>query len=310
MRLYPKKNPVLRYSRACFADQLPFMPQRLRHKMALHGFEANDDYGFQIHCLLNSRLAGIRCLNLEGEAPRLRTAFATALALALEYPHSLYHDFSQNQPPPPRVILPPSRDELGREEPPIEPFDDLMSEACALSEAEPVIIILDQLQAVDFREHIRIARFLERKQWLIGEAAYYANPQNLLLILISEAPLYHSLRKASYQLWVNSRSVHSIRYRPEDFGLAPEASEMLVLLDGLFVQLGVAPTKTEYERLLHDLHRHVRCLDDLCHSLYAWVEGIDRQALKEDGVQQPLQAVIRGIPCLTHVDQIELVAPV
>lgn len=285
------------------------MSHSLRHKMAEHGFEANDDYGFQIHCLLNSRPAGLRCLNLEGEAPRLRTAFATALALALEYPHSLYHDFSQKQPPPPRVILPPSRDEMGREEPPIEPFDDLMSEACALSEAEPTIVILDQLQSVDFREHIRIAHFLETHEWLIGEANYYANPANLLLVLISEQPLYHSLRKASYRLWVNSRSQKRIRYQPEDFGLGDEALEMLGLLDDLFASLEVSPTKSEYERILRDLVLHVRRLDELCHSLYAWVEGMDRSALGEEVLRPQLNTIIQAIPALTGVDEIELVAP-
>lgn len=285
------------------------MPQNLRQKMADHGFEANDDYGFQIHCLLQSQPAAIRCLNLEGEAPRLRTAFATALALALEYPHSLYHDFSQSQPPPPKVMLPPSRDELGREEPAIEPFDDLMSEACALSEAEPTIVILDQLQTVDFREHIRIAQFLEKQQWFIGEAPYYANPQHLLLVLISEQPLYHSLRKASYRLWVNSRSLKRIRYQPQDFGLGNEALEMLGLLDELFTNLGVSPTRTEYERLLRDLVLHVRRQDELCHSLYAWVEGVDRLALQEQAITPSLQAVIKAVPELIGTDEIELTAP-
>lgn len=285
------------------------MSQSLRHKMAEYGFEANDDYGFQIHCLLNSKPVGLRCLNLEGEAPRLRTAFATALALALEYPHSLYHDFSQKQPPAPRVILPPSKDEMGREEPPIEPFDDLMSEACALSEAEPTIVILDQLQAVDFREHIRIAHFLDSHQWPIGEANYYANPANLLLVLISEQPLYHSLRKASYRLWVNSRSQKRIRYQPQDFGMGDEALEMLGLLDDLFASLEVSPTKSEYERVMRDLVLHVRRLDELCHSLYAWIEGMDRAALAEEVRRPQLKAVIQAIPGLIGADEIELVAP-
>lgn len=281
----------------------------LRQKMAQFGFEANDDYGFQIHCLLNSPLSGIRCLNLEGEAPRLRTAFASALALALEYPNSLYHDFSQRQPPPPRVKLPAGCDELGREEPDIDPFDDLMSQACALSEAEATIVILDQLQVADFREHIRIARFLEDHYWHIGDASYYANQLYLLVVLISERSLYHSLRKASYRLWVNSRSERRIRYQPQDFGLGPEALETLGLLDALFESLGVSPTKTEYERLLYDLRLHVRNLEELRQSLYAWVEGMDRAALRAERMDGQLRELIRAIPGLAGVDEVILQSP-
>jgi hypothetical protein len=285
------------------------MIHSLRQKMAQFGFEANDDYGFQVHCLLHSQVAAIRCLNLEGDVPRLRTAFASALALALDYPNSLYHDFSQSQSPLPKIILPPGSDELGREEPGIEPFDDLMSQACALSEAESTIVILDQLQRADFREHIRIARFLEDHYWHIGDASYYANPLHLLVVLISEQPIYHSLRKVSYRLWVNSRSERRLHYQPQDFALGPEALETLGLLDGLFETLGVSPTKTEYERLLHDLRLYVRTTEELRQSLYAWVEGVDRAALRAEVMEHRLRELIGTIPGLAGVDEVELQPP-
>ena len=104
--------------------------------MARHGFESNDDYDYQVRCLLASDLRTIRCLDIEGDSGRRKTAFASALGHALEYPRILYHDFTQQNPPLPDVILPPTKDEQGREEPPIDPFDQIVSEACAFSEAE------------------------------------------------------------------------------------------------------------------------------------------------------------------------------
>jgi hypothetical protein len=106
--------------------------------MAEHGFESNDDYEFQVRCLLESPARGLRTLNIEGDSERRKTAFANALARALDFPRCLYHDFTELHPPQPDLILPPSRDELGRAEPPIEPLDQTVSEACAQSEGEPL----------------------------------------------------------------------------------------------------------------------------------------------------------------------------
>lgn len=134
---------------------------RLRDAMALHGFESNQDYDYPIRCFLNSGVRTLRCLNIEGDSNRRKTAFAMALAAALDYPRVLYHDFTQQHPPQPEVILPPSQDELGRSEAPIEPLDQVLSEACAFSEAEDSILILDQLQDADFREHIRLYQVIK-----------------------------------------------------------------------------------------------------------------------------------------------------
>ncbi|HYN76184.1 MAG TPA: hypothetical protein VES73_00125, partial [Lamprocystis sp. (in: g-proteobacteria)] len=167
----------------------------LREKMAQHGFESNDDYEFQVRCLLEGPTRTLRTLNIDGDGERRKSAFATALARALEFPHCLYLDFTENHPVQPDVILPPTQDELGREEPPIEPLDQTVSEACAQSEGEPTVLILDQLQAADFREHIRIHRLIADCFWDVRGGRYYANPRHLLLFLISESPLYHSLQK-------------------------------------------------------------------------------------------------------------------
>ncbi len=285
------------------------MSQSLRARMAAHGFESNEDYEFQIRCLLNAEIRGIRCLNVEGEAGRHRTAFANALAQALDYPHILYHDFTQTHPPLPEIILPPSQDETGREEPPIEPFDDIMSQACAFSDGAPTLLILDQLQAADFREHIRVFRFLSDAQWDIRGAPYYANANYLLVLLISEQPLYHSLQKASYRIWVDRVSQRQVPYQPEDFGLGEDALELMARLAELFANLGMAPTLTEYRRLLHDLEHQVRTIDHLCRALYAWVEGLDRHLLYSDEMKPILARVIAAIEDFVGVSELEIHLP-
>lgn len=278
----------------------------LRETMAIHGFESNDDYEFQVRCLLESPVQCVRALAIEGDSERRKTAFATALARALEFPHILYHDFTQTHPPLPDTILPPSRDELGREEPPIEALDQTVSEACAQSEGEPTILILDQLQAADFREQIRIHRLIADAFWDVRGGRYFANPKRLLVFLISERPLYHSLQKASFRVWVGRVSERQIDYDPADFGLGPEAEPLFQALGALFRALGAAPTPSEFQRVLADLQRHVRTAEHLRLSLYGRIEWIDRGALAEPALAGYLATVLDSAAALLIAEHIEL----
>jgi hypothetical protein len=278
----------------------------LQERMARHGFESNDDYEYQVRCLLSAPVDGVRALNVEGESGRRKTAFANALAQALEYPNVLYHDFTQQNPPLPDVILPPTKDEQGREEPPIDPLDQVVSEACAFSEGEQTILILDQLQAADFREHIRIYKLLTRARWSFRDAVYYANARNLLVFLISEEPLYHSLQKNSFRIWVSRVSHRQVPYQPADFGLDDEAAEVMDRLAELFEALGMAPTRTEYGRLLHDIHLHVRTAEFLRHSIYGWTEGVDRELLYSPEIEPVLQGVLRAVERYIGMDEVEI----
>lgn len=278
----------------------------LREKMAQHGFESNDDYEFQIRCLLEGPARTLRTLNIAGDSERRKTAFATALARALEFPHVLYLDFTETHPTPPDVILPPSQDELGRTEPAIEALDLKVSEACALSEGEPTILILDQLQAADFREHIRIHRLVNDCSWEVRGGRYYANPRHLLLFLISESPLYHSLQKESFRLWVGRVSEHQVEYRPEDFGLGAEARPLFGLLADLFRALGNAPTRSEFANILRDLQLHVRTSEQLRLCLYGRAEGLTREALAAPALVPPLEAVVGAAQALLVAEHIEL----
>ncbi len=281
----------------------------LREKMAEHGFESNEAYDYPLRCLLGYRPDVLRALTVSGDPGRHKTAFANALAHALDYEHVLYHDFTQAHDPLPLVLPPPSRDEDGREEPPIDAFDRVMSDVCALSEGSRSIVIVDQLQAADFREHIRLYQFIRSACWSYRDARFQANPANLLLFLISEDTLYHSLQKASFRVWVSAASLGRTHYRPVDFGLGPAAQALMDGLGDLFVELGVQPTRSEYARLLHDLQLHCNTAEQLCASLFGWTEGIDRERLYAPATQQ---AVLRLMPVLEDfvgVDQVEIKAP-
>jgi hypothetical protein len=251
----------------------------LQERMAEYGFESNDDYEYPVRCLLANPVDRLRCLNVAGESNRRKTAFASALAQALGYPHVLYHDFTQQHPPEREEILPPTPDAHGLRAVPITPLDQILSESCAFSEGDPTILILDQLQAADFREHLRLYKFLQNACWETGDAAYFANPRHLLVFLISEEPLYHSLQKSSFRVWVNQVSNRQVQYEPGEFGLGNDARPMMEALARLFEAIGLTPTRTEYRKLLHDIHVQVRDAHELRQSIYGWTEGVDHRQL-------------------------------
>lgn len=280
----------------------------LREKMAQQGFESNIDYAYHLRCLLSQPGERIPALSVEGDSGRRKTAFATALAAAVDYPQRIYHDFTQVTDPPPKVVPPPSRDEEGREEPPIPAFERVMSDACAFSEGEKTVLILDQLQAADFREHIRLYHFLTEHEWHFRDAVFTANARNLIVLLISEEPLYHSLQKASFSAWVPRASVGETDYRPDDFGLGPEAEAMMAALGALFRELDVQPTPSEFERLLYDIQHNVRTADDLTHSIYGWTEGIDRTLLLSDRIQRRIRELMPLIEEYVGIEHVELTA--
>ncbi|HEY3486559.1 MAG TPA: hypothetical protein VGL10_00700 [Gammaproteobacteria bacterium] len=264
------------------------MMMNLRQKMAEYGYESNENYDYVVRCLQSAPGPVIRCLNIEGEAGRRKTAFATALAHALNPAHVLYHDFTQEEPPPPPAPVIKSEDEEsgGKQEPPAGLFDRVMNDACAFSEAEKTILILDQLQAADFKDHIRIYDFLVQNEWRYRDTGFYANRQNLLLFLISEEALYHSLQKNSFKVWVRGASGRASAFKSADFQLGPEADQMMIVLHELFQRLRMHPTYTEYKRIIYDIQHNVHTAEDLKTSIYGWTEGIDRDRLYAEELQR------------------------
>lgn len=275
----------------------------LREKMAAHGFESNESYDYIVRCLQNAPGPAIRCLNVEGDGGRRKTAFANALAHALEAEHVLYHDFTQDEPPPQTPVVQLAEDDDHKQEPSVGLFDRTMNDVCALSEAEKTILILDQLHAADFKDHIRIYRFLTEKEWRYGDAVFYANRKNLLVFLISEEPLYHSLQKNSFKVWITGPAGNRIPYRPVDFKLGTEAEPVLNALYQLFENLGLFPTFSEYKRIIFDIQNNVRCADDLKASIYGWTEAMDKERLLSPQTHDAILAIMPDIEAFIGIEE-------
>lgn len=276
----------------------------LQQKMADFGFESNDDYEFHLRCLINSPFNGIKTINVEGHKGRRKTAFANALGLALDYPHQLYYDFTQKSEAEGKAIIPPSEDEHGISEPPVSDFDHIMSEACAFSEAEPTILILDQLHASDFKEHIRIYHFIKSCEWSFGNNSLKASNKNLLVLLISDDPLYHSLQKCTFRIWVNAVSSLQKQYSPSDFSLHDDILPIMEALAEVFNKLELAPTHSEYKNILHDINYHIHTEQELIHSLYGWMEGINRELLHSQQMLPLLSQVIEKLQQYHGMDEV------
>lgn len=277
----------------------------LRTRMARFGFESNDDYDYRLRCLLNYRTKGLRCLSVEGDSKRRKTAFANALGQALDWPHLLYHDFTQVEDPPGKARVPDLDDEEGEPPTPLTAFDRVVSEACAFSEAEFTILILDQLQAADFREHLRLYRFVSSCEWVYPLATLRANPKHFLLMLISEEPLFHSLQKESFRIWTETEKLR-LDYQPVEFGYEPDFAPVMAALANVFHTIGIAPTRSEYQRLLDDLVRHARTENHLRHSIYGWTEGLDHAALEAEEVAEKLAATIAALTDYLGCDEIHV----
>ena len=278
----------------------------LRRQLAAHGFESNDDYDFALRCLFEAEQAAVRVLHVDGRAGRRKTAFANALAHALEYPHILYHDFLRDTPPPAPVLLVGEDGEAaGPAEQPLQPFDRVVTEACAFSEGARTALVLDQLQAADFADHLRLYQFVTSREWTTATGTVTANPRHLLLVLISEEPLYHSLAKASFRIWTDIGRAY-LDYKPEDYGMGRDALPLFEALAALFEALQASPTPSEYGRLLSDLIARVRSEDQLRQSIFGWTEGVDRERLFAADTIAPLREVMRVLEAWLGVDHIEL----
>lgn len=276
----------------------------LQRKMADYGFESNDDYEYHLRCLMSSPFNGIKTINIEGHKGRRKTAFANALGLALDYPNLFYYDFTQKAGAEGKVIIPPSEDEHGISEPPVTDFDHIMSEACAFSEGEQTILILDQLHMADFKDHIRIYHFIKSCEWSYSNNSLRASKKNLLVLLISDEPLYHSLQKCSFRLWINAVSSAQKDYAPADFELNDDILPIMETLAAVFNKMDMAPTHSEYKNILNDIHLNIHTEQQLLHSLYGWMEGVSRELLYSNDMQPLLSQVIDKIQQYHGMDEV------
>jgi hypothetical protein len=277
----------------------------LRRKLAEFGFESNDDYDHALRCLFGQNEPNLRVLHVDGTAGRRKTAFAQALGRALDYPHTIYHDFSAGELESPPIPVVMEDGTIGAPEAAPSAFERAMSEACAYSEGSPTLLILDQLQHAHFAEQARLYHFVMTREWTGPQGSAIAHPKNLVLALISEQPLYHSLAKCSYRVWTDAQSAF-LDYRPSEYGLGPEAQGLFAALAAVCGPLGASPTPSEFQHLLTDLLQYARSEEQIRQSLFGRVESVDRGRLYAPELVAPLRALLVEIERLLGADEVQL----
>ena len=275
----------------------------LRSKLAEFGFESNDDYDHALRCLFGQPLTHLRVLHVDGTAGRRKTAFAQALGRALEYPQILYHDFSAEEAPvaPQPIVL--DDGSMGAPEPAPSGFERVMTEACAYSEASPTLLILDQLQAAHFSDQTKLYHFVMKREWSGSSGPATANAKNLVMVLISEQPLYHSLAKCSYRVWTDAQRAF-LDYRPGDYGLGPEAQGLFSAMAAICVGLEASPTPSEFANLVSDLLHHARSEEQIRQSFFGRIENVDRSRLYAPELAAPLRELLVELERLLGADEI------
>ena len=264
----------------------------LKTELSKHGFTSTESYDHAVRCFLSSPGSRIRCMNVDGDCGRRRSAFAHALANTLGASQVLYYEFGKDKPVP-QIIRVQEGEEVV-EEPPVEAFDRILTEACAQSEAEQTVLILDQLHKTQFLNHIRLFEFIQTGLWRYSDVQYQANLTNLHLFLISDEPLYHSLQSSAFRVWINDSNDTALRVSATDLGLE-EGCSWLNALEKLLNRLKLSPTLEEYHRLAHDIEHEVRTEHQLKVSLFGWLENIDRQQLESDELLPYLNDVLQAI---------------
>ena len=266
--------------------------EKLRIRMADFGYESNDDYEFRIRSFIDRNNSYIYCLNVVGNSERRNTAFANALVQALNFKNIQYFDFTEQHPLQPGIAPPDIANEDGQKEIPLTPFDRTLAESCALSEGASTALIIDQLHHADFRHHIQLYDFIRSSEWDYPLGSAIANKSYLVLLLLSDEPLYHSLQKISYRVLAEPCDDELILYKPADFDLPHSAAPIFEALTLLFRKLSVTPTSSEFHQILTDLKCHIRHINDLKHSIFGWVERIDLKQLDDSEVHETLEHVI------------------
>lgn len=284
----------------------------LKRKLAQHGFESNEDFGFALSCVLEGSGKSLRTLELVGKLARRKTAFAQALGLALEFSHRLYVDFSEPEPIVMAVEL-KEMEEVDAADPrlakPLNRFERTLLEACAFSESDKTILVLDQLQALPFADQMRLFHFVQSGQFSmpIGESGegMRANSRNLLLVLISTQDLYHSLQKSAFRILTDpTESLFDLK--PADFNLPAHAEALFQALATLLQELTSRPTASEIELVLKDLDSRVRTVEQLRIVLFGRIENQSREELYQPLIEPFLQAVIQQLEQLLGIDEVEL----
>ena len=265
----------------------------LKSLLSQNGFTSSESYDHAVQCFLSNPTDHIRCMYVDGDCGRKRTAFAHALANALRAPQIMYYEFGKDKAVPQIIRIQEGEEII--EEPPVEALDRILTEACAQSEAEPTVLILDQLHKTQFLNHIRLYEFLQTGLWRYSDVQFQANLSNLSVFLISDEPLYHSLQSCSFRLWISEANRAVITVSAEDLGLNEQNCQWLQPVQKLLGEINLSPTLEEYQRLAFDIEQHVHNKQQLKVSLFGWLENIDRKQLESEGLQVYLDDVLEAI---------------
>jgi hypothetical protein len=279
----------------------------LRRKLASFGFESNDDFDFALRCLSEAEQTHIRTTELVGHMVRRKTAFAHALGLALEFPNRLYHDFTRPETAEATAVKFEDNEAIDtgdkRLAKPPNAFERVLTEACAYSESARTVLVLDQLQACEFAEQMKLYSFLQTGDWTVGASSMIAHKRNLLVLLISTEPLYHSLQKCCFRIFVDAGGT-GFDFKPDDFALGPHTQALIDAYAHLFEALKLSPTRSEFERILKDSEARVRSIDQLRTCLFGRVENLERAPLYAPVVETLLHAVVNEIAQLLGVEEV------
>lgn len=265
----------------------------LKSRLSQHGFSSTENYEHAVQCFLTNPSQQIRCLHIDGDCGRRRTAFAHALANALSAAQVIYYEFGKDKPAPQIIRIVEGEDVL--EESPVSGLDRALTEACALSEAEHTVLILDQLHQTPFLNHIRLYEFLQAGVWKYGDVQYQANLVNLSVYLISDESIYHSLQSTSFRLWVNESGRQAINITAADLGLSEPMCHWLAPLQSLLKQLKYYPTLDEYRHLAFDIEQLVLTQQQLQITLFGWLENLTFSQLESEDIQPYLNEVLETI---------------
>jgi hypothetical protein len=164
------------------------------------------------------------------------------------------------------------------------------------------------LQDCDFADQLRLFGFLQSGEWAMASGGMRASARNLLVLLISAEPLYHSLQKCCFRIFVDSRG-GEFDFRPEDFGLNADTQCLIDALGAVFTHLAHTPTRGELERLLQDCEARVRSVDQLRTCLFGRVENLDRAALMDVALKPKLEQVVDRLTALLGAEVISLDLP-
>jgi hypothetical protein len=278
----------------------------LKEKLAEFGYDSQENHDYAVQCYLTNPTEHVRCLNIEGDAGRRRTAFSHALAQALEANHVLYFEFGA-EPQKPQFVRVQAGEEVVAE-PPTSGFDRIMTEACALSEAEKTVLIIDQMHKAPFREHIRLYEFIKSNVWSYSDVRFFANVSNLQIHMISDEPIYHSLQQHSFKIRVGANTQESGFPMLADVGLDEGSVVWLNALNKLLEQLGVSPSLQQYRRLVFDVANYVRSREQLRISIFGWIENVDYNRLAARVTEPFLDEVLHALLTSMSVhEEIELI---